>query len=85
MSDDAILSEMTTILRDLLGDDLIELAMGTKREHVPNWDSFNYVTFIVAVEIKFGVKFKASDVDLFPNIGAIVQEVSAKRPNIQRG
>jgi acyl carrier protein len=82
MSGDAILSEMTTILRDLLGDDSIELAMGTRREHVPNWDSFNYVTFIVAVEIKFGVKFKVADVESFPNVGAIVLEVSAMRPDI---
>jgi acyl carrier protein len=80
MSGTEILSEMTTILRDLLGDDSIDLTMATKREDVPNWDSFNYVTFIVAVEIKFGVKFRASDVESFPDIGAIVQAVSATRP-----
>jgi acyl carrier protein len=50
--------------------------MKTRREDVPNWDSFNYINFIVAVEIKFGVKFKIADVESFPNVGAIVTETA---------
>ena len=42
------------ILRDLLLDDSIELTMETRREDVPNWDSFNYINFIVAVEMNSG-------------------------------
>ena len=38
----------------------------------PNWDSFNYINFIVAVEIEFGVKFKVADIESFANVGAIV-------------
>ena len=40
--------------------------METRREDVPNWDSFNYINFIVAVEIEFGVKFKVADIESFP-------------------
>jgi acyl carrier protein len=74
-----ILTELTTILRDLLGDDSVELKMDTKREHIPNWDSINYIIFIVSVEHKFGVKFKAADIGTFPNIGAIVQKIATLR------
>ena len=48
--------------------------METRREDVPNWDSFNYINFIVAVEKEFGVKFKVDDIESFPNVGAIVRE-----------
>ena len=63
MTDQEILAKFTSILRDLLLDDSIELTMETRREDVPNWDSFNYINFIVAVEIEFGVKFKIADIE----------------------
>jgi acyl carrier protein len=60
-----ILTVFTRILRDLLLDDSIVLTMETRREDIPNWNSFNYINFIVAVEIEFGVKFKVADVESF--------------------
>ena len=76
MTDDEILAAFTRILRDLLLDDSIVLAMETRREDIPNWDSFNYINFIVAVEIEFGVKFKIADIESFANVGAIAAELT---------
>jgi acyl carrier protein len=76
MTDQETLAKFTRILRDLLLDDSIELTMETRREDVPNWDSFNYINFIVAVEMEFGVKFKVADIESFPNVGAIVRETA---------
>jgi acyl carrier protein len=76
MTDQEILAKFTKILRDLLLDDSIELTMETQREDVPGWDSFNYVNFIVAVELEFGVKFKVADIESFANVGAIVRETT---------
>jgi acyl carrier protein len=76
MTDEEILTAFTRILRDLLLDDSIVLTMETRRENIPHWDSFNYVNFIVAVEIKFGVRFKVADIESFPNVGAIVAETA---------
>ncbi|MGB8399539.1 acyl carrier protein [Bradyrhizobium sp.] len=75
MTDQEVLTKFTRILRDLLLDDSIVLTMETQREEVPNWDSFNYINFIVAVEIEFGVKFKVADIESFANVGAIVTEL----------
>ena len=74
MTDQEILNAFTGILRDILLDDTIVLTKDTRREDVPNWDSFNYINFIVAVEVKFGVKFKVADIESFENIGAIIAE-----------
>ena len=71
-----ILAAFTRILRDLLLDDSIVLTMDTRREDIPNWDSFNYINFIVAAEQEFGVKFKIADIESFPNVGAIVTEMT---------
>ena len=77
MTDQDILTKLTRILRDLLLDNSIVLTMETQREEVPNWDSFNYINFIVAVEIEFGVKFRIADIELFENVGAIVKELKS--------
>ncbi|MDA8092810.1 MAG: acyl carrier protein [Betaproteobacteria bacterium] len=70
-----ILPILNRILCDLLVDDSIVLGIDTRREDVPGWDSFNYINFIVAVELEFGVKFKIADVESFRNVGDIVTEL----------
>ena len=72
MNQEEILNTFTRILRDLLDDNSIVLAMETRREDVPNWDSFNYVNFIAAAEMELGVKFRVADVESFQNVGEIV-------------
>jgi acyl carrier protein len=75
-----VLERCSRILRDLLADDSIVLAMDTTRDQVPNWDSFGYVNFIVMVEMEFGVKFRVAEVESFPDVGAIVRRVMAQLP-----
>jgi len=77
MTEAEILVAFTRILRDLLGDQGIVLTMDTRREEVANWDSFGYVTFIVAVEIELGVNFGVAEVESFANVGAIVRRTEA--------
>ncbi len=78
-ADASTLGALTRILRDLLGDDSIVLEMSTTREDVHGWDSFNYVNFIVAVEMEFSIKFRIADVESFPNVAAIVDKISELR------
>ena len=75
MNDTELLWKLSQILGDLLNDTTIELAMETTRADVPEWDSFSYVNFIVAVEAEFGVQFRVADVESFENIGDIVREI----------
>lgn len=72
MTEQEILAEFTNLLRDLLADDSINLGMETRRNDVLNWDSFQYVNFIVAVEVQFGIKFRIADVESFETVGDIV-------------
>ena len=76
MTPEEILPVFTRVLRDLLLDDSIVLTMETRREDVSNWDSFNYINFIVAVELELGVKFKIADIESFENVGAIVGQIT---------
>jgi len=75
MTEPEILRALSEILGDLLGDDALALSLETRRADVPGWDSFTYVNFIVAVEMRFGVKFKVAEVESFENVGAIVRRL----------
>lgn len=72
MTDQDILDLFTRILRDLLANDAIVLRIDTTRGDVPDWDSFTYVNFIVAVEMELGIKFGVADVESFKTVGDIV-------------
>ena len=79
MTDQEILDTLTRILRDLLGDPAIVLTPATTRPEVPRWDSFAYVTFIVAVEGEFGIRFPLADVESFQTVGDIVNAIKTLR------
>lgn len=76
MTNDEILAMFTDTLRDLLADDSIVLGLETRRSDVPNWDSFSFVTFIAAVEMKLGIRFRVAEVESFATVGDIVAEAS---------
>jgi len=73
MTEQEILNTFREILGDLLGSDSLALTMQTRRTDVPGWDSFNYVNFIVAVEMRFKLKFRVAEVESFEDVGAIVR------------
>jgi len=77
MTDQELLDAFTRILRDLLLDESIVLTMTTRREEVHNWDSFAYVSFVVAVESEMGIRFGVGEVESFENVGAIVRRAQA--------
>jgi len=73
MNEQETLATFSEILGDLLGNEALALTMETERADVPGWDSFTYVNFIVAVEMRFGIKFRIAEVESFENVGAIVR------------
>jgi acyl carrier protein len=80
MNPETILRELAAILGDLLDDDTTSLTMETVRSDIPAWDSFNYIAFMVGVEVRFKIKFKTSDIESFANVGEIVQRISELKP-----
>ena len=76
MTDQEILDSLAQILRDLLFDDSLILSDSTTRADIPEWDSFAYVNFIVAVEMQFRIRFSISEVESFITVGDIAARIS---------
>jgi len=77
MNEEEMLKVFGDILGEVLGRDSVPLTMSTRRRDVPDWDSFSYVNFIVAVEMRLGVKFGVAEVESFDSVGAIVRRARA--------
>jgi acyl carrier protein len=45
---------------------------------VPGWDSFRYISLIMATEQHFNIAFQGPDIDDLKNIGDLVQAVAGK-------
>lgn len=78
MEQSDIYANLQDIFRDIFDDDGITLTPQTSAADIPEWDSFNHVNIVVASEMKFGVKFRASELDELNNVGDFVELVEQK-------
>ena len=73
-----IYTELTTIFHDLFDDDTIVLSPGLTAADVPEWDSFNHINLIVAIEARFGVKFQTAELESMQTVGHLADLVQSK-------
>jgi acyl carrier protein len=45
---------------------------------VPGWDSFRYVSLIMAIEERFGIKFSDGDIDELQNVGDLIDAIGRR-------
>jgi acyl carrier protein len=73
-----IYERLTTIFHDLFDDDSIELSPGLTAADVPEWDSFNHINLIVAIESRFGIKFQTAELEAMHTVGHLADIVQSK-------
>jgi acyl carrier protein len=78
MTDDQILDTLTTIYRQIFDDDSIVLTPSTVAGDIPEWDSMNHVSIIVATEGRFGIKFLTAEIEELRNVGDFVTLIRRK-------
>ncbi len=78
MQTEDIYAQLTPIFRDLFDDDSLVLTPGLTAADVPEWDSFNHINLIVAVEARFGIKFQTAELEQMHTVGHLVDLIGAK-------
>jgi acyl carrier protein len=78
MQQQDIYAQVTTIFHDLFDDDTIVLSPGLTAADVPEWDSFNHINLIVAIEARFGVKFQTAELESMQTVGHLADLVQSK-------
>jgi acyl carrier protein len=75
----APLLEITTILRQVLRDNALELAPTTRFDDVSDWDSMDLVTVVVEVECRFDLQFELAEIDRLTTVGDLLVMIAAKQ------
>ena len=78
MQSQDIYAQLTTIFRDLFDDDTLVLTPGLTAADVPEWDSFNHINLIVAIESLFGIKFQTAELESLHTVGHLVDLIEKK-------
>jgi len=78
MQQQDIYAQLTTIFHDLFDDDTIVLNPSLTAADVPEWDSFNHINLIVAIESRFGVKFQTAELESMHTVGHLADLIQSK-------
>ena len=78
MQQQDIYTKLTTIFQDVFDDEKIVLNPGLTAADVPEWDSFNHINLIVAVESDFGIKFQTAELESLQTVGHLADLIQTK-------
>jgi acyl carrier protein len=78
MQQQDIYTQLTSIFHDLFDDDDLVLNPGLTAADVPEWDSFNHINLIVAIESRFGIKFQTAELESMQTVGHLADLVQSK-------
>ena len=73
-----ILFEIAQIIREVVDQPDLQISMQTTAENVEEWDSFNHINIVVAIEARFGVKFQTAEIEELKNVSDLVDLVWEK-------
>jgi acyl carrier protein len=78
MDEQHIYKELTDIFHEVFDDDSLVLKPNLTAKDVPEWDSVTHINIIVAAETRFGIKFKAAELESLLNVGQFVELIGQK-------
>jgi acyl carrier protein len=78
MQSQEIYATLTAIFHDLFDDDTLVLTPELTAEEVPEWDSFNHINLIVAVESHFNIKFQTAELEQLHTVGHLATLIQQK-------
>jgi acyl carrier protein len=73
-----IYAQLTPIFRDVLDDETLILTPDLTAASVPEWDSFNHINLIVAVEARLKIKFQTAELESMNTVGHLVDLIDKK-------
>jgi len=78
VTDSGILTEINSLVREVFLRDDITLTMESTAADVDGWDSFRHIEIMLAVEIRFSIRFSSSELDAMQTIDDLVRAISRR-------
>ena len=78
MERSAILEKLNGIFTDVLDNDDIKISETSTANDIEEWDSLTHIQLVVAIEKSFKVKFTTYEIQIWKNVGDMVNSIQAK-------
>ncbi len=78
MDEETLLQGLTAIFREIFDDETMVLTRATTAHDIEEWDSFNHINIIIAIESRYGVKFQIAEIEGLKDIGDAIDLVQKK-------
>ena len=78
MTREEAFERLTNVFCDVFDDDTIELTEETTADDIEDWDSFEHINLVVAVEEEFGFKIPMGKTVTMKNVGEMVEIIKAR-------
>ena len=78
MERSAILEKLNGIFTDVLDNDDIKISETSTANDIEEWDSLTHIQLVVAIEKSFKVKFTTYEIQIWKNVGDMVNGIQAK-------
>lgn len=82
ITQDTILAELTLTFRDIFRDSRIVLRPESTPDTIAGWDSFKYVSILVALEAAYNVELDGPELDHVQNVGELVALIQSKAQKV---
>ncbi len=72
------LNELEPIFRKVFDDDSITLRRETTSDDIDEWDSLTHMNLVVAMELRFKIKFALGELQKLKNVGEMLDLINRK-------
>ena len=72
------LAELGAVFKQVFDDDSIELTRETTADDIDDWDSLTHMNLVIALELKFKIKFALGELQRMKNVGDLLDLVTRK-------
>jgi acyl carrier protein len=78
VSDNAIITRLTGVFRNVFGSESLVLSRETTAQNVDGWDSLMHINLIVAVEREFKIRLTTREITALRNVGELMDLIARK-------
>jgi len=73
-----MIEEITPVFREVFDDDGINLTTSMTADDVEEWDSLTHMNLVIALELKFKIKFALGELQTLKNVGEMLDLINRK-------
>ncbi|NVN89336.1 MAG: acyl carrier protein [Desulfuromonadales bacterium] len=73
-----ILAELNPIFREVFDDETIVVSRQSTADDIDAWDSLSHMNMVMAVEIKFKIRFALGELPGLKNVGDLADLIAKK-------